>query len=136
MNQNKIVDLGTWRVGDRYPFPFFKLFKKTYDVVSGLFIEAEIDIASELTDVKFCARHESNMADIDDHTEDDIYSSISTDAGGVCHYEWGVSDLVKSGMYYILLEIERTDGRKYHSAKTYSFHVEHKMNVGGIITNL
>jgi hypothetical protein len=133
-DQDQRLDLGTWYVGDRYPYPQFRLFKRTWDVATGKFIRSEVDIATEYTAIKFCSRHENNQFDLDDHTKDDIYLDLTTDSGGVAHYEWAADTPTKVGKYIVRLEIERTDGKKQHIRQEFTYHVEHKSSIGGMIT--
>jgi hypothetical protein len=133
MNESPIF-IGTWKVGDRYPFPYFQLFENKFDLSQKRMVRTEMDLSGSFTTIRLCARHSSNNSDIKDHANNDIYSSITPDVDGWGHYEWATNDLAKPGKYYAILEFERTDGKIFHSQVTWYFTVEQKNIFGKIST--
>ena len=130
---SEILFIGSWKVGDRYPFPYFQLFENAFSIAQKRMVRTEMDLSGDYSAIKFCARHKSNQFDIKDHSNNDIYSAITVDVDGWGHYEWDADDLDKSGLYYAQLEFTRNDGKIFHSQITWSFTVEPR-NVFGRIT--
>ena len=128
------IFIGIWKVGDRYPFPYFQLFENKFDVSSKRMVRTEMDLSGDYAAVKFCARHKGNLFDLEDHSNNDIYSDITTDTAGWGHYEWSDTDLIKPGVYQVVLEFARTDGKKFHSQVVWEFIVEPKNTFGRIST--
>jgi hypothetical protein len=119
--------LGTYSYKDEFPYPYWVMEEKQFDVTTLRFNEVAVDPA-DYTAIKFCARHESNKGDFDDHTKDDIYANLTSDGGGVYHYEWAADQLDKVGKWEVRLEFERAgDSKKFHSKETWYFIVERKM---------
>lgn len=118
-------DLGEYTIGDQFPFPYFVFTEKQFDITSRRFNILDLDPAN-YTAIKFSARSEKNKEDIDDHAKDDIYKNLTDDTGGVYHYEWEVDELDKVGRWTVRLELERTDGKKFHAPVEFFFYVVHK----------
>lgn len=126
MTTDSWQNLGNYSILDRYPYPYFVFTEKQFNVTSKRFDILELDPA-DYTAIKFCARHESNNGNIDDHALDDIYEDLTSDGAGVYHYVWASDDLVKAGRWQVRLEFEKTSGEKFHHKQTFYFDVEHKM---------
>lgn len=129
------IFMGTWKLGDAEPYPMFHFVKTEFDLTQQRYISSDVDLSS-FTNVKFCARHESNTNDIDDHTNDDIYENVVIDGGGHCHFEFESTDLVKLGKWEVIMEFEKPSGDKYHSRDRWYLDVVHKMEYGRKVTNI
>lgn len=115
--------------GDRWPFHQFRLWENK--LVSGVFVKREIDLATDFTSVKYTARHESNMEDLNDEAKNDISGDVVFDGGGLCHYEWGETpetDVV--GKYIGRLWGTRVSGKKWHSPVWYYFYITDQQRLG------
>jgi len=126
MKRNSYQDLGTYAIGDRYPYPYFVFTDKEYDSTHKRLVDVELD-PTNYTAIKFCARHESNNQDVDDHTKDDIYANLTSDGNGVYHYVFGSDEINKAGKWYVRIEFERSDGKKFHHEEVWFFDVTNKM---------
>lgn len=123
-----MIRLQDMTVGDRWPFPYFRLWEWVYS--GGKFVKQEIDLSTDFSSLKFSARLDTNNADIDDHNEDDVDGTITVDSGGLCHFEWGASDTTVKGHYTGRLWGTRTDGRIWHSKYWYEYWVTTKGRSG------
>jgi hypothetical protein len=115
--------------GDRWPFHKFRLWEEVR--VSGKFVRRQIDLSADFSDLKYFARHEDNMEDLDDHAKDDINGDLTLDGSGDCHYEWDVSpETDKTGKYVGRLYGTRTDGRPWHAKVWFTFNITHPTRTG------
>lgn len=126
MPQTEAKSLGEYSVGDYYPFPYFVFTEKIFNLVNRRFDVVDLDPA-DYTQIRFCARHENNTEDIDDHAKDDIYADLVSDGSGVYHYVWTATDIDKIGRWNVRLEFVRVAGPKFHAPKEWFFMVRHKM---------
>jgi hypothetical protein len=119
--------LGEYAIGDGFPFPYFVFTEKQFNITNQRFDTVALDPA-DYTAIKFSARHENNNNDFDDHASDDIYANLTSDGGGVYHYEWALSpdDLDKVGRWAVRIEFERISGEKFHADQEWYFDVVHK----------
>lgn len=119
-------DLGTFTKGDQGRYIYFVFTEKKFNPTEKRFEISDLNPA-DYTAIKFCARTEQNNQDMDDHSKDDIYENLTSDGGGVYHYEWGSTDLSKIGRWNVRIEFEKTGGKKFHHPEVFYFHVERKM---------
>jgi len=126
----QIIDMGVWTYGDRFRYPRFTFLQRTYDATTDRLVTSEMNLTADYSHIKFCARHENNHKDENDHSKDDIYSDMIIDGGGKCHFEWGENDLKKLGGFLVKVEFERTDGKKFHAQVMWRFNVVPKMPGG------
>jgi len=118
--------LGVYTLKDRFPFPYFVFTEKRFNVTTKRFDILALD-PTDYTAIKFAARHSNNNGDIDDHTLDNIYLNLTSDGGGVYHYEWAVDDIDIIGEWFARIEFERADTKKFHHPTIFRFTVERKM---------
>ena len=118
-------DIGEYTIGDEFPFPYFVFTEKRFDITNRRFNILDLDPA-DYTAIKFSARNENNKEDIDNHEKDDIYANLTSDGGGVYHYEWTNTDIDKVGRWTVRFEFERTDTKKFHPPVEFFFYVVHK----------
>lgn len=123
-----MIRLDDIAVGDRWPFPQFRLYERK--LVGSKIVVAEIDLATDFTNIKFSSRHEDNRDDVDDHTKDDIYSDTVFDGGGLLHYEWGATDTDTVGHHIGRLVGTRIDSKVWHSKFWFHYYVVEKSRYG------
>lgn len=125
-----MIRLKSIAVGDRWPYPYFRLWEKK--LVSGKFVKQEIDLSADFQagTLRVSIRHEDNQDDIDDHTKDDIYAAVNIDSVGLCHYEWAVGDTDTLGVYIGRLTGVRSGGEIWHSDIWFTYEVVSKSRYG------
>jgi len=123
-----MIKLEDMTYGDRWPFPYFRLWEWKFS--GGQFSKVEMSLASDFSVLKFSTRHEDNREDINDHSKDNIYSDMTSDGDGLCHYQWGANDTNKVGKFIGRLTGTRSDGRLWHSKTWFYYYVTPKSRVG------
>jgi hypothetical protein len=124
-----MIKLDDWAKGDLWPFPYFRVFVWKWQ--NGKFQKVEADIANDFDELKFSSRHEANIEDKNDHTKDDIYSDMTVDSGGVCHFEPVDGDTDVIGDYIGRLVGIRTSGtRPWHSKQWFHYFVTEQSRFG------
>lgn len=119
--------LGTFTIGDMFPFPYFILYEAIFNIGLKRIVDQDL-VPSDYTAIKFCARHEDNNKDVDDHSKDEIYSNLTNVSGNVYKYIWLTGNIAKVGRYYVRLELERaSDAKKFHAPGVWYFIAERKM---------
>lgn len=122
----ELLDLGTYAIGDKFPYPYFIFIEDEFDITNRKFNAVDL-VPANYTAIKFCARSEKNNSNVDDHALDDIYTNLTPVSGPVYRYQWATDDIDKIGRWIVRLEFEKTGGEKFHSPWTWYFYVTHKM---------
>lgn len=133
------IYLGDWKIGSIKPLPRFHFTKTVYDVSLGKYVTSDEDL-SGYAGVKFVARHENNINDVDvlNDTTCEIYRDVNIDSGGHCHFEFTSTDFDAFGVgrYDVLIEFEESGGgEKWIGRQTFYFTVSHKIQYGRIKTS-
>jgi hypothetical protein len=120
-------------VGDEYPFHYFRLWEKGVNA-NGDVQKLPMNLTTDVSTLKYCARHCNNKASVDDDTASDIYGDLTVIVanGQICAYEWQPNDLpaTKIGKWTVTIYGVKTTGEPFHFDTVFEFYLNHKHQVG------